>query len=484
MFVSTRDTAERPREVDYSKVILGSMPSDGGLHVLTEIPEFADGELHALEGQAYEHQSAHVQAMLSPGVPHRLVHQIATEAYSPDVFTKRDKSRTIAPVHQIDDNLFVMNLGDGPTRAFKDVALQYLGRMMDHFLTEQHRRLDILTATSGDTGSAAIEAVRLSERMRIAVFSPKVGMTAVQAGQMGRRSDWNQVHNLRVDGNFDDCQDIVKAVMAEDAFAKHFGAMNSINWGRIAAQVPYTVNGYLQTIRQAGRPFGTPIDIVVPTGNFGDALSVYYAKKMGVPIRKIIIATNENDVMHKAVQTGVYQKQEVEVTTSPSMDISKASNFERLVYEIFDRDAAKTAAFMSHFETSGIARFEDFGVKHSVLLSEDFDSGSSDHEARIYTMRQVYARANKHVIDPHTADGVYVAYNRAKRDIPTLVFSTADAVKFEPTVAEALGREKVPPRDPELIGVERGIPRGFFDIPKSIVVAKHYLDEHFLQNAA
>ncbi len=485
MFVSTRETAERPPHVDYAEAVLGGAPTTNkGLYVLDEIPQFALGELRALEAEPYYWMSGHVQDMLAPGIPMRLMKAITREAYSPDVFTKQQNG-IVTPVEQIDDNLFVLRLGDGPTRAFKDVALQFLGRMMDHLLEVRGKHLDIVTATSGDTGSAAIEAVRLSDRLRIAVFSPKEGMTPVQAGQMGIRTDGEQVHNLRVDGNFDDCQDIVKAVMAEPAFAEHFGAMNSINWGRIAAQVPYSVAGYLQTIQQAGVPFGTPIDIVVPTGNFGDALSVYYAKHMGVPIRKVIIATNENDVMHRAIQTGVYSQGEVEVTTSPSMDIGKASNFERLVYEILGRDPLMTAAYMDDFETKGVAQFRDFNIGNLVLrLGGEFGSGASSHEARVRTIQQVYGNGKKYIIDPHTADGVYVAYSQTKRDIPTLVFSTADPVKFEGIIGEALGQENIPTRDPEFIGIERGLEKGFINIPRSVVVAKHYLDEHFLQKAA
>lgn len=478
MLVGSRDTGEYPRHVSYEEAILAGTPNGGGLYVPTEFPRFVDGELEALNGQTYEHVSAHVQHMWAPEVPRTLFTRVANAAYDRSVFTKKQHGQ-ITPVNLVDHNIFMMELGLSPTYAFKDIALQMLGRMMEASLSERGKQLTIVGATSGDTGSAAIEAVRGSAHMNCVILSPTEGPTPIQAGQMARRSDWKQIHNLQINGTFDDCQDIVKVLLDDPEIADQLGAMNSINWGRIIAQIPYSVNGYTQTLRKAGLPLGSPIDAVVPTGNFGDALSVFYARQMGVPIRNIYIATNENDVMHQLVSSGVYAAHEIQKTSSPSMDISKVSNFERLAYYIFKGSARQTKAYMDIFTAEGRVEFKDFGVDNLVLRSLGFRSGSSDHESRIAMIRRVYSKTRR-VIDPHTADAMSVAVNYASRDIPTLVYSTADQVKFPEVISEALGTALVPPRDPDLIGVERYNQIGFKRIENSATAVKTYLQEHVL----
>jgi len=418
----------------YTDVLLAGLAPDGGLYVPAEYPRISTSELEALRACPYRDIAFAIKKTLIGGViPDNDLRNLIARAYSREAFGDVAEGNVV-PLMEANDGLYVQQLSLGPTAAFKDMALQMLAREMDYELARRNERLTILGATSGDTGSAAEAAFKGLERIRLFMLSPEEGMSAFQKAQMGALSGDN-IFNISVRGRFDDCQDLVKRLKAQKEFS-HLGAVNSINWGRIASQVPYFVSGYLQAVEKVG----DAVDFVVPTGNFGNVLSGYIAKRMGVPIRSLFVAVNENNVLDKLFKTGVYEQTPARVTSSPSMDISKASNYERLVFDMFDSDAVKTAAYMREFETNKKVALKDYGVSVEKFHELGFESGSSTHADRLEAIRYVYARA-QFIIDPHTADGVSVGqrYKDSHERVPMVCMGTALPVKFEATVKEALG---------------------------------------------
>lgn len=349
--------------------------------------------------------------------------------------------------------------------------MQLLGNLFEYQLARTNRELNILGATSGDTGSAAEYAMRGKKGVRVFMLSPLGKMSAFQRAQMYSLQDPN-IFNIAVEGLFDDCQDIVKAV-SEDLHYKarqKIGTVNSINWGRISAQVVYYFNAYLRTAEK----IGDPVSFAVPSGNFGNVLAGHIARQMGLPIRKLIVATNENNVLDEFFKTGVYRPRksaETYITSSPSMDISKASNFERFVYDLLGRDPKALKALWQglssdgQFDLSGDARFKrieaDFG----------FQSGSSSHQNRLDTIREVYARTGT-LIDTHTADAVKVARELVEPGIPMVVLETALAVKFAETIEEATGQS--PPVPAAFEGIEK-LPQRVVEMPISVEQVKAFI---------
>lgn len=431
----------------YTDVLLSGLAPDGGLYVPQTYPAFSKEELENLKDAPYEEIAFAIKSRLVDGaIPDKDLKELIASAYAPSVF-EREKG-TIVPVSEIDDGLFIENLSLGPTASFKDIALQLLGREMAYELKRRGERLVILGATSGDTGSAAEAAVKALPNITLFMLSPEKGMSDFQRAQMGEFSGGN-VFNISIRGRFDDCQDLVKEVKRDPGFA-HLGAVNSINWGRISAQVPYYFAGYFQVAQR----IGDQIDIAVPSGNFGNIFAGYIAKRMGLPIRRLVVATNENNVLDTLFKTGVYAKKTAQVTSSPSMDISKASNYERLVFDIFDRDAERVKDYMETFNAAGTVSLNDYGVDASVFAEIGFESGTSTHPDRVATIKKTY-HASDIIIDPHTADGVFVGEQKRDKDIPMLCMSTALPVKFEDTVREALGF--VPERPKRFANIERSL---------------------------
>ncbi|HEY4487515.1 MAG TPA: threonine synthase [Candidatus Paceibacterota bacterium] len=426
--VSTRDREKNT--FSYTDVLLAGLAPDGGLYIPQECPKVSLDEISALKDASYADIALVVKRALVDGaIPDAKLKQFIDAAYAPEVFDMENGS--VTPVREIGESLYLQNLSLGPTASFKDMAMQLLGREMEHVLEAKGKNLFILGATSGDTGSAAEAAVKGLSRIGLCMLSPEEGMSAFQKAQMGALSGDN-IYNVSIRGRFDDCQDLVKAIKGNPEFAD-LGAVNSINWGRIAAQTAYYFAGYLQVAKK----IGDPIDVAIPSGNFGNAFSAYVAKRMGLPIRRIIIATNENNVLDRLFKTGVYETRTATVTSSPSMDISKASNYERLFFDVCDQNAEKTRQYMETFNTTGRVDMKDFGLDKSAFVERGFVSGTSTHADRIAAIRQVYEES-KTIIDPHTADGVYIA-QQLKTDLPVICMATALPVKFEQTIQEALG---------------------------------------------
>ncbi len=450
--LSTRDASKTMRS--YSDVLLEGLAADGGLYAPSDLTAFDASELAALQKATYpEIAFAVKQKLVGGAIADSVLKKLIDSAYSAKQF---DLVRgQVAPVLDIGDELHLQNLSQGPTASFKDMAMQLLGREMNYELKRREEKLVILGATSGDTGSAAEAAFRGLERVTLFMLSPEEGMSAFQKAQMGALTGGN-IFNVSIRGRFDDCQDLVKAVKSDAEFAK-LGAVNSINWGRISSQIPYYFSGYLQTVKEVGEP----LDVCVPSGNFGNVLSAYYAKRMGLPIRRLVVATNENNVLDKLFKTGVYEYTPSQVTTSPSMDISKASNYERLVFDLMDGDPKRTAAYMAAFAKNGRVSLEEFGLDVRVFAERGFESGSSTHADRLSTIAHVYA-ASGHFIDPHTADGVYVGLSHKRHDAKMLCMGTALPVKFEDTVRQALGF--VPERPERFAGLESRLSEHAFEV--------------------
>ena len=464
--MTTRGGAQ---DVSFEEAIIGGLAPDGGLYVPRSLDEVKTSGIKFLAGLDYPEQFAYIsRQFIGDDVDVPTQYRLAGEAYSSDRFALRDGR--VSPVEQLNEGIYLQELSLGPTAAFKDMALQPLGKYWGYVLGRSGQELPILGATSGDTGSAAEAATQGIPGVKVAVMSPQQGMSKFQQAQMGELSGDNIV-NISVDGVFDDCQDLVKAIKPDPEFA-HLGAVNSINWGRVAFQIPYYFAGYAQVV---GSDIGREIDVVVPSGNFGNVLAGYYAKKMGLPIRRLIVATNSNNVLDTLVQTGEYQKTPSEITASPSMDISAASNYERVVLDIMGGDTEKTRLYMEQFTETGRVAFEEFDLPMDTMKRMGFESASAGHPQTIESIQWAYRQAGR-VIDPHTAVGISVAQRFAEDGVPILCMSTALPVKFEETTQEALGF--VPERPERFVGLEERVADkegAFISVPNDIDAVKAIL---------
>ena len=467
-YVSTRGAwHEAPQP--FSAILVEGLAPDGGLAVPQAYPRLSAEELASLRRLSYPDLALAILGRFIGDIPTAALRDIARRTYNAGTFGSDD----ITPLSTLEPGLHLLHLSNGPTLAFKDIALQLLGNLFDHALRDTGRPLNILGATSGDTGSSAEHAMRGKRRIAVFMLSPRGRMSAFQQAQMYALHDPN-IHNLAIEGTFDECQDIVKALSADRAFrTQHFlGAVNSINWARIAAQVVYYFKGYFAaTTRDDER-----VSFAVPSGNFGNVLAGHVARRMGLPIARLVVATNENDVLNEFFLTGRYRPRaaaETHATSSPSMDISKASNFERYLFDVAGRDPAQLAQLWQRLERDGSFDVASTSLWAHVQAS-GFVSGSSTHAERIATIRDVHARYGV-LIDPHTADGVKVGQGFRESGVPMICLETALPAKFSATIREALGID--PPRPAAYAGLEAR-PQRCTILPADAAHVAAYIDAH------
>jgi threonine synthase len=454
-YVSTRGEAP-PRR--FSDILLEGLAPDGGLYVPERFPE---ADLSSLRDRSYPDLALAILSRFMDDLPG--LEALVRATYTAKVFGSDD----ITPLRTLEPGLHLLGLSNGPTAAFKDIALQLLGNLFQQKLEAENLSLNILGATSGDTGSAAEYAMRGKQRIQVFMLSPHRRMSAFQRAQMFSLQQAN-IHNFAVEGTFDDCQDMVKAVNADAAFKarQRIGAVNSINWARVAAQVVYYFKGYFAATQKDSQQ----VSFAVPSGNFGNIYAGYVARRMGLPVKRLILASNENDVLHQFFRTGRYRvRRAVKETSSPSMDISKASNFERYVFDLVGGDGARLRELWRRLERDG--EFDLSAFSREVRAS-GFVSGKSTHADRLSTIRDISEKYNT-VIDPHTADGVKVGLEHREPLVPLICLETALPVKFAGTIREALGRE--PQRPAELAGLEK-LPQRFKVIPKDVAMLKRIIE--------
>jgi threonine synthase len=447
-YVSTRGEAPARR---FSEILLEGLAADGGLYVPEAFPRV---DLKKLRGKSYPELAKAVLALFMDDVPELAA--IVQRTYTKEIFGSDD----ITPLKTLEPGLHILGLSNGPTLAFKDVALQLLGNLFESVLKQQSRTLNILGATSGDTGSAAEHALRGKNNVNVFMLSPHGRMSAFQRAQMFSLREPN-IHNLAVEGVFDDCQDVVKKVNADAAFKErwHIGAVNSINWARVAAQVVYYFKGYFAATKSDSEQ----VSFAVPSGNFGNIYAGYVARQMGLPVRKLILATNENDVLDEFFRSGRYRpRKDVAETSSPSMDISRASNFERYVFDLVGRDGGRLKKLFLQ---------ESFDIQAE---RKGFVSGKSSHADRLAMIRAIHDKYGV-IIDPHTADGVKVGLAHPEPGVPLICLETALPAKFPETIREALGREPARPAGFEKLEDQ---PQRFTIVKPDAEAVKRYIESH------
>ena len=430
-YISTRGQAPAR---DFAGVLLAGLAEDGGLFVPDAWPNWSHADLRALRGLPYPELAARVmQPFIGDAVPFETTRAICRDAYA------GFNHPAVAPLVQLDTNLWSLELFHGPTLAFKDMAMQVLGRLFDHVLAEKGERVTIVGATSGDTGSAAIEACRDRSRIDVAILHPSGRTSEVQRRQMTTVSARN-IANIAVDGSFDDCQDLVKAMFADAPFRRdlHLSAVNSINWARIAAQIPYYVSAALA--------LGAPereVAFSVPTGNFGNVLAAWAARRMGLPVARLVVASNRNDILSRFLAGNDMSMAPVEPSLSPSMDIQVSSNFERLLFELLGRDSAATVAAMTGFRSSGRMDVPHAAWQRATTLMHGF---RLDDEGTLAEIRRLDTTSG-YLADPHTAIGIAAA--RAlpgAHQVPTVAAATAHPAKFPDAMERATGRRPALPK--------------------------------------
>ncbi|CAM3862523.1 threonine synthase [Roseateles saccharophilus] len=460
-YISTRgDQAER----GFSDILLEGLAPDGGLYLPKTYPKVDDATLTRWRGLAYADLAFEILSLYIDDIPADDLRAITQRVYTAEVFGTKE----ITPLTWLGDHIALEGLSNGPTLAFKDMAMQLLGAMFEYELGRRGETLNILGATSGDTGSAAEYAMRGKKGVKVFMLSPNGRMSPFQQAQMFSLQDAN-IHNIAIEGVFDDCQDIVKAVSNDLAFKREhrIGTVNSINWARLLAQVVYYFAGYFQ----ATKTNAEKISFTVPSGNFGNVCAGHVARQMGLPIAKLVVATNENDVLDEFFRTGAYRPRgtaDTHETSSPSMDISKASNFERFVFDLLGRDGARVRQYFS------ASRFVLGAEEQAAIAGFGFVSGRSTHADRVATIRRCHA-AHGVVIDPHTADGLKVALEVRDPAVTMLVLETALPAKFAATIVEALGTE--PPRPAGLEGIEQ-LPKRVKVMPADVAQVKAYIHAH------
>ncbi|HOY71138.1 MAG TPA: threonine synthase [Methylotenera sp.] len=455
-YISTRGQSPA---LTFSEILLGGLAPDGGLYLPESYPQISDADLTAMRGMSYAELAFAILSRFVDDIPASDLKTIIDKTYTAEVygFTRQGQNPAdITPTLKLDENLYLLSLSNGPTLAFKDMAMQLLGNLFEYVLAKTGKTTNILGATSGDTGSAAEYAMRGKQGIRVFMLSPHKKMSRFQTAQMFSLQDEN-IYNIAVEGVFDDCQDMVKAVSNDAAFKADYkiGAVNSINWGRIVAQVVYYFKGYLAVTNNNSQK----VSFSVPSGNFGNVCAGHIARMMGLPIDKLVVATNENDVLDEFFKTGLYRPRgsaNTYHTSSPSMDISKASNFERFVYDLVGKDSAKVRELWTSVDSGGSFNLTEQGYFDKVA-SFGFVSGSSNHANRMRTIREAQQKYGV-VIDTHTADGLKVALEYADKNTPMLVLETALPAKFEDAIAEALGH--APERPVSLNGIE-ALPQRF-----------------------
>ena len=465
-YISTRgDTDPKP----FSEVLLMGLAPDGGLMLPEHYPQVSVQTLESWRGLSYPDLAFEVMRLFITDIPAADLRDIINRTYTEAAFG----TKAITPVRTLCDGIKIEALSNGPSLAFKDMAMQFLGNAFEYVLQKEGKTLNILGATSGDTGSAAEYALRGKKGVNVFMLSPDGKMSAFQRAQMYSLQDEN-IHNIAIEGMFDDCQDIVKAVQNDAAFKEkyHIGTVNSINWGRIVAQVVYYFAGYFNATSSNEQK----VSFCVPSGNFGNVCAGHIARQMGLPIHRLIVATNENDVLDEFFKTGEYHPRLPEfthITSSPSMDISKASNFERFVFDLMDRDAVQILALWAEV---GVGEGFDLNLQLDKIRHRyGFVSGKSLHQDRLATIAAVY-QTDGELIDPHTADGIKVAREVREPGELVVCLETALAAKFEKTIHEAVGNEVAVPRPAALAGLE-GLPQRVQVLPNDAAAVKQLIRE-------
>jgi len=472
LYLSTRGHAERKR---FCEILLEGLAPDGGLYLPEHYPQVDDAALtrlrHTFNTQGYAALAFELLSLYIDDIPAADLKALCAKTYTKEVYG----TEAIVPVRMLEDGLLVEALSNGPTLAFKDMAMQLLGNLFEYELARRGEELNIFGATSGDTGSAAEYAMRGKKSVRVFMTSPHGRMSPFQQAQMFSLMDEN-IHNIAIEGVFDDCQDLVKAVSNDLDFKTKYkiGTVNSINWARLLAQVVYYFAGYFQATTANSQK----VSFTVPSGNFGNVCAGHVARMMGLPVDTLVAATNENDVLDEFFRTGVYRVRgsaDTHETSSPSMDISKASNFERFVFDLLGRDAALTKDLFGaqiskngQFDLSGNPHFAEAAVRYG------FASGKSTHANRLATIQDVHQRFGQ-MIDTHTADGVKVAREHIKAGVPMIVLETALPIKFAATIVEALGQE--PNRPAKFEGIE-ALPKRVQVMKADVAQIKAYIAKH------
>ena len=477
-YLSTRGHADRKR---FCEILLEGLAPDGGLYLPEAYPQISAALLghlrQVLNTEGYAALAFEVLFLYIDDIPANDLRDLCQKTYTEASFGTPE----IVPIKALKTKaalgavVYLEALSNGPTLAFKDMAMQLLGNLFEYELTRRNAELNIFGATSGDTGSAAEYAMRGKKGVRVFMTSPEGRMSPFQQAQMFSLLDAN-IHNIAIQGVFDDCQDIVKAVSNDLEFKRKYkiGTVNSINWARLLAQVVYYFAGYFQATQNDTQK----VSFSVPSGNFGNVCAGHVARMMGLPIEHLIVATNENDVLDEFFRTGVYRVRgsaDTHETSSPSMDISKASNFERFVFDLLNRDAARVKNLF-HDQLNQTGQF-DLGQDPLFVQAKTqfgFLSGKSTHADRLQTIQTIYAD-NHIMVDTHTADGLNVAVPLAKPGVPMLVLETALPIKFAATLVEALGRE--PDRPAKFEGIE-ALPKRVLVMSKSVDAVKAYIAKH------
>jgi len=465
-YVSTRGHAAAQ---NFTGILLEGLAPDGGLMVPEQWPRIMPAKLAAMRDLPYPRLAFEILRFFADDFPGGELKSLVDRTYTAEVFG----SPEITPLRTLEPNLHILALSNGPTLAFKDVAMQLLGNLFEHVLEKQDRRLNVLGATSGDTGSAAEYALKGKARVDVFMLSPKGRMSDFQRAQMYSLTEEN-IHNIAIEGTFDDCQDLVKAVASDLAFKESMalGAVNSINWARVVAQVVYYFKGYFAATRSNDEQ----VSFAVPSGNFGNIFAGYVAKKMGLPIRRLVLATNENDVLDEFFRTGRYRPRaaaETHATSSPSMDISKASNFERFIWDAVDGDGDKVRWLWQQVDEKGGFDLSSEDAWEKIQDESGFASGRSTHADRVATIRLVSEKYGE-IIDPHTADGVKIALRLREMRTPMICLETALPVKFDATIVEALGRHA--PRPPAFEGIEQR-PQRVREMAPDAGALKRYIED-------
>jgi threonine synthase len=468
LYLSTRGHPDRKR---FCEILLEGLAPDGGLYLPEQYPQVTTEQLSKWRDLPYAELAFEVLSLYVDDIPAEDLRAICRKTYTEEVFG----TKAIVPLKPLEDGLHLEALSNGPTLAFKDMAMQLLGNLFEYELARRGEELNILGATSGDTGSAAEYAMKGKKGVRVFMTSPHGRMSPFQQAQMFSLQDAN-IHNIAIEGVFDDCQDIVKAVSNDLQFKRKYkiGTVNSINWARLVAQAVYYFAGYFQATKSNTEQ----VSFTVPSGNFGNICAGHVARMMGLPIDKLVLATNENDVLDEFFRTGVYRVRgsaDTYETSSPSMDISKASNFERFVFDLLGCDAGTVKRlFGEELATKGRFDLSAHPVFALARARFGFLSGKSTHADRPTTIRDTHQRFGV-TIDTHTADGLKVARHFVQPGVPMIVLETALPIKFAATIVEALGHE--PERPAQFQGIE-DLPKRMTVLPADAVQVKTFIADH------
>ncbi len=473
-YISTRGSVAAQQ---FSNILLGGLAADGGLFMPQSYPQIAD-KLEAWRSLSYAELAFEIFSLYVDDIPAVDLRALCEKTYTAENYRwcRAGKNpNEIAPLTTIAPNFHLLELSNGPTLAFKDMAMQLLGNLFEYTLAKRGERINILGATSGDTGSAAEYAMRGKHGVRVFMLSPQGKMSAFQRAQMYSLSDTN-IFNIAVRGMFDDAQDVVKLVSNDAAFKSKYkiGAVNSINWARVMAQVVYYFKGYFAATTANDQR----VDFCVPSGNFGNICAGHVARQMGLPISRLVLATNENNVLDEFFRSGIYRPRtaaQTLVTSSPSMDISKASNFERFIFDLVGRDPATMRALWNQLASPDAGYFDLNPTPYMAGLTRyGFCSASSTHADRLEMIRSMWQQ-HEIMIDPHTADGIHVAQKFRLANVPMVVLETAQAAKFAETINEAINRQ--PLRPTSLNGIEN-LPQHVYVMDADAQKVKSFIVEH------